>query len=106
MTIQHEQQGWGLERCGVRNRPGALHLPLQFARVGTAAQNYPRRIGLRQRLADIHKSTYCRARVTIKDVGVEWSAVVSKSGLIHNGAVAHQAVHALIPRKGLLGFVW
>ena len=42
----------------------------------------------------------------IKDVGVEWSAAVSKSRFIHNGAVAHQAVHALIPWKGLLSFVW
>ena len=42
----------------------------------------------------------------IKDVGVEWGAAVSKSRPDHDRAVAHQVVHALVPRKGLLSFVW
>jgi len=42
----------------------------------------------------------------IKDVSVEWGAAVSKSRPDHDRAVAHQAVHALVPQKGLLSFVW
>jgi hypothetical protein len=88
---------------GQRTIWGALHPPLQFSRVGTAAQKYPR-IGVRQRLEDIHKSTYY-TQIAIKNVCVEWGAAVSKSRPIHNRAVAHQAVHVLVPQKGILGFV-